>query len=99
MSAGGGGGGGGGARGGLGLRSRLNLVDLAGSERAASTTLAAMPGVNKWQQTMLLASDHAREMAMINTKGKANIQLAKAGNAGKGSIVNIGLQNLEDFDL
>ena len=32
---------------------------------------------------------------MVNTKGVANIQMAKAQNAGKGSVVNIGLLNLE----
>merc|ERR1712070_86376 len=36
------------------------------------------------------------EMAMDNTGGSANIQLAKAANAGKGSLVNIGLLNLAE---
>lgn len=35
------------------------------------------------------------EMAMVNTKGTANISMMKAQNAGKGSVVNIGLLNLE----
>lgn len=34
-------------------------------------------------------------MAMVNTKGTANISMMKAANTGKGSVVNIGLLNLE----
>lgn len=36
---------------------------------------------------------------MDNSKGKANINLGKTANAGKGALVNIGLQNLEDLEL
>lgn len=43
-----------------------------------------------------LSKSNIGEMAMDNTGGSANIQLAKAANAGKGSLVNIGLLNLAE---
>ena len=38
------------------------------------------------------------EMAMNNAKGTSNIQMMKAINSGKGSLVNIGLLNLAEAE-
>lgn len=88
----------------------LNLEDLDLQYLAAQQPKQAAPIFSNvgGQRNILLKELLAKgdgsktnigEMAMNNSKGKANIQLGNTANAGKGALVNIGLLNMEDVDL